>query len=453
MNKRPLTFAEIIHLNFGFLGIQFGWGLQMANMSGIYKFLGAETANLPILWLAAPVTGILIQPILGQLSDLTWVKNLGRRRPYILGGAVAATLALILMPNSASIWMAAILLWVLDGSVNAAMQPYRALVADVVPKSQYTKAYAIQTFLVGIGSSLATALPWAFLNIFHLTETTAAGEVPLAIKLSFYIGAAIFLLSNVWTTLKSKEYPPEDLDAWRAAKKARHMGAYQFCKNIVVDFVHMPKIMREIAWVQFFSWGGWFCLNTYFGLGVAQRLYNLPVDANAATNSVYSQTLEKGIALGGLLFSMYTIVSFIYALFLPAIANKISRKGAHILSMLLGAAGLVAANFTSDFVGLLFCMIGIGCAWASIITMPYAMLAGSLPKDKMGLYMGLFNITITVPQIIASATLGFAVAYFFHNHAMSVIALGGVLYAIAALFTCFVHEEEQAGEAGQKIDA
>lgn len=441
VSRPPFSALKIVNLNFGFLGIQFGWGLQMANMSGIYKFLGAQTANVPLLWLAAPVTGIIIQPILGKLSDFTWIKYLGKRKPYILGGALVATLALILMPQSTSLWMAAILLWVLDGAINASMQPYRALVTDVIPANQHTKAFAIQTFLVGIGATFATALPWLVINVFHITDNTIPGHIPTSIKLSFYVGAAIFLLANIWTVVSSKEYPPADLVQWKAKKKDNRVETIQFWKNLVVDFIFMPKVMRQVSYVQFFSWMGWFCLVTYFSLGVAQNVYNLPVDANTATNVIYSQLLEKGVALGGLLFSFYTLVSCFYALLLTRIAKKLSRKYTHALSLLIGAIGFISADYAHNVVELTICMIGLGVAWASIITLPYAILAGTLPANKIGQYMGLFNINIVVPQIITSVLLALTIATVFHNHAMSVVAFGGVMYAIAALFSCFIDDK------------
>lgn len=444
MNKKPLSFWQMINLNFGFLGIQFGWSLQMANMSGIYKFLGADISNMGYLWMAAPLTGMIIQPILGQLSDHTWNK-IGRRRPYILIGALFSTLALILMPNSISVFMAASLLLVLDGSLNIAMQPYRALVADVAPAYQHTKCFAIQTCLVGIGSTLASSLPWLFLHLFHLQETTNYG-IPLTLRLSFYIGAAVFLVANIWTVFFSKEYPPENMEKWLKAKQKRGCFLKMIFidgKDIFTDFLKMPKIMREMSFVQFFSWIGMFCVFLYFGLGVAQNIFGLPLGAQIENNTEYRQMLEQGVALGGLCFSIYTFISIIYAFSIPYIAKKITRKGTHILSLTLGAIGLIAANYIHNALALFTCMIGLGSAWASIVTVPYAILGGSLPQEKMGLYMGLINIMICVPQIIAALTLGTIVSIFFHNHAMSIIELGGISFLVAAIFTFFVHDKEK----------
>lgn len=448
MNKKALSFWQMFNLNFGFLGIQFGWGLQMANMSGIYKFLGADIGNMGYLWIAAPLSGMILQPILGQLSDRTWTK-IGRRRPYILIGALLSTLALILMPNSVSVFMAASLLLVLDGSLNIAMQPYRALVADVAPSYQHTKCFAIQTCLVGVGSTLASSLPWLFLHVFHLQETATSG-IPLTLKLSFYIGAAIFLATNIWTVFFSKEYPPENMEEWQKTKQKKdYLLKTMFVngKNIVIDFIKMPKTMREISFVQFFSWIGMFCVFLYFSLGVAQNIFGLPSGTGAEANPEYRKMLEQGVALGGLCFGIYTFVSIIYALLIPYISHKISRKGTHILSLTLGAIGLIAANYTHSSWALFVCMIGLGAAWASIVTVPYAILGGSLPKEKMGLYMGLINVMICVPEIIAALTLGIIVSVFFHNHAMSIIELGGISFIIAAMFTFFVHDKETNEES------
>lgn len=444
MNKQPLSIWQMFNLNVGFLGIQFGWGLQMANMSGIYKFLGADLSNMGYLWLAAPLSGMILQPILGQMSDRTWTK-IGRRRPYILFGALLSTLALILMPNSMTVFMAATLLLVLDGSLNIAMQPYRALIPDVAPSYQHTKCFAVQTCLVGIGSTLASCLPWLFLHVFHFQETATSG-IPLTLKLSFYVGASIFLITNIWTVFFSKEYPPENMEEWLRAKQQKDsIGKTLFtnAKSIVIDFVKMPRIMREISLVQFFSWIGMFCVFLYFSLGVAQNIFGLPAGAqHIESNPEYRHMLEHGVALGGLCFGIYTFVSVIYAFLIPYIAKKISRKITHAVSLIFGSIGLIAANYVHTSFGLYMCMIGLGAAWASIVTVPFAILGGSLPKEKMGLYMGLINIMVCVPEIIAALVLGIVVSVVFHNHAMSIIVFGGISFIIAAIFSCVVHDKE-----------
>ncbi len=442
MTKKPMTFWQMFNLNFGFLGIQFGWGLQMANMSGIYKFLGANAADIGYLWIAAPLTGLLIQPILGMMSDKTWTR-LGRRRPYILAGAIAASLALVLMPNSVDLWMAASLLWVLDGSVNIAMQPYRALVADVAPDNQHTKCYAIQSGLVGIGAFFSSALPWIFLHIFHLHSVTQPGEIPLTIRLSFYIGAGVFMLANIWTTMSSKEYPPEDMEKWHAKEQERTMvNMVASIPTIIVDLFKMPKVMLEISFVQFFSWLGLFCVFLYFGLAMAQHMFHLMPGVNVTHSAHLKSLLEHGIALGGLCFAIYNAFSIIYAFLIPYISKLITRKGTHILSLLLGAASLISCKYIHNQLYLFIAMAGLGAAWASVITIPFAMLAASLPEEKTGVYMGLFNMTVCIPEIIAALALGFIVHYVFHYKAIDVIELAGVFFILAAVLTIFVHDKK-----------
>ncbi len=440
MEKKPLSFWQMFNLNFGFLGIQFGWGLQMANMSGIYKFLGADASNIGYLWLAAPLSGLLIQPILGHFSDHTWTR-LGRRRPFILLGAILSTCALIFLPNSTSLFMAAVLLWVLDGSVNIAMQPYRALIADVAPANQQTKGFAIQTCMIGIGGTLASALPWLMLHFFHVHDIPTE-HIPLTLRLSFYIGAAFFILANLWTIFNSKEYPPEDMQLWQKKHQKPLIQKIIDLRLIFIDLLHMPKIMREISYVQFFTWLGLFCMFLYYGLAVAQNIFGLPPGATVIHNFRYQEMLEHGIAVGGLCFALYTLFSFVYAYLIPFLSRLMSRKYVHIFSLLLGAIGLMSSSYMHTPAHLYIAMIGIGAAWASVSTIPYAMLGNSLPKDKMGVYMGLFNMTICLPEIIAALSLGFIVHHFFHNHAMSIIFLAGVCFIIAAFLTLFINDKE-----------
>lgn len=447
MQKPQLSFRQMINLNLGFLGIQFGWALQWANMSGIYKFLGVDIAQMAYLWIAAPLSGMIIQPIIGQLSDQTWIK-LYRRRPYILGGAVLSSAALILMPNSISILMATFLLWMLDGSVNMAMQPYRALVADLAPENQLTKCFAIQSCLVGIGSTMASALPWIFLHVFGLQSVESSHAIPLTIRMSFYIGSAVLLLANLWTVATTKEYPLTEaqlnnFNTNTKPKTAFVMSVLNMFKSIYTGLFHMPKIMREVSLVQFFSWMGMFCVYLYFGLGVAQNIFGLPPTADVDTNANYHKMLENGIALGGLCFGIYTLVSVGYAFLIPYITKLITRKGTHMLLLTLGALGLLASNLANNAGELFLCMVAFGAAWASIITIPYAILGRCLPKEKMGLFMGLLNITICIPQIIASLSLGSIVKFVFHYRAMPVIQLAGIFFLCAAFVTLFVHDQEK----------
>lgn len=438
IQKSQLSFRQMFNLNFGFLGIQFGWLLQMANMSGIYKFLGADVSQMGYLWLAAPLSGMIIQPLIGQLSDRTWFK-LSRRKPYILGGAVLSSIALILIPNSSSLLMAASLLWLLDGSINIAMQPYRALVADVSPENQMTTCFAMQSCLIGIGATVAAAFPWILENIFHLQSNSANNVIPITIRLPFYIGAAVFLLANLWTSLTTKEYPPQ---ATSSEKQTNNVHTKSNIKSIIYGFIKMPKIMREVSCVQFFSWLGMFCIFSFFSSALAQSIYGLPPNADVTSNPIYHKMLEKGDILCGLASAAYTFISIIYAFLIPYISKALTRKGTHILSLTLGAIGLFATHYTTTSSQLLICMIGLGAAWASIVTIPYAILGRRLPSENMGLYMGLLNITICVPQIIAALTLGVVVKHVFANYAMPVIQLAGAFFVIAAILTLLIHDKE-----------
>lgn len=443
MVKKPLSFKQMFNLNFGFLGIQFGWGLQMANMSAIYKFLGADAGHIGYLWLAAPLSGLIIQPILGHLSDNTWTR-IGRRRPYILAGAILSTFALLLMPNSNSLFMAACLLWVLDGSVNIAMQPYRALVADVAPCSQQTKCFAIQTVLIGIGGTLASALPWIFLHVFHVSDAANGANIPLTIRLSFYLGASVFILANLWTTFSSKEYPPKNLEEWHKNKQEKSiLDKIKGLSHIFSDLAKMPTVMRQISFVQFFTWLGLFCMFLYYSLAVSQTIFGLPAGAMVKGNPHYQLLMEHGVAVGGMCFALYTLYSFIFAYFIPFFSRLITRKYTLLIALLLGGFGLISTGFIHTPIYLYtISMLGIGIAWACISTIPYAMLGSSLPEDKMGVYMGLFNMTICIPEIIAALVLGGIVSGIFHDNAIAIITLGGIFFVIGAFLTIFVKDEE-----------
>jgi len=365
---------------------------------------------------------------------------LGRRRIYILIGAIVSSAALFLMPNSSSLFMAATLLWILDASINISMQPYRSLVADVAPETQHTKCYAIQTVLVGIGATLASALPWIFKHVFAVSAVTLPNEIPLTIRLSFYIGATMFLLANLWTVFASREYPPTNLERIFSFKKKEHSFAADF-KTIFEECFKMPRVMRRVSAVQFFTWMGLFCFFLFSALGIAQNVFGLPIDADTA-NPTYQSMLENGAILGGLGCAIYNFVSFIYAYFLPKFAKLVTRKVAHIIALALGGLSLLGLNFAHSQYHVFISMLGLGIAWASIVTIPYAILAGHMDQEKMGLYMGLFNLMICIPEIIAALTLGFIVKHIFHNYDMGVVALGGGFMLIAAVLTLLVHDKK-----------
>jgi len=424
MTKPRLSFWQIWNMSFGFLGIQFGWGLQMANMSAIYEYLGARADQIPILWLAAPLTGLIVQPIIGHLSDRTW-NRLGRRRPYFLIGALLASTALILMPNCSALWMAAGLLWIMDASINISMEPFRAFVADLLPEEQRTRGFAMQSLFIGLGAVVASVLPFVMTNLFHVQSALGAGHaIPRSTRLSFYIGAGAFFGAVIWTILTTREYPPADLEAFRQSK-AVHAGFFANAGEIFRSIAGMPATMRELAWVQFFTWLGLFCMWLYFPVAVAHNVFG----AADETSPLYS----AGVEWAGVCFAVYSGVCAVFSLVLPALARALSRKASHSLCLLCGAAGLVSVMLIHNKYLLLVSMTGVGIAWASILAMPYAILAGSLPAEKMGVYMGIFNFFITLPEITASLFFGWIMLHLLHNNRLAAVVAGGMFMALAAL--------------------
>ena len=428
-------------MNFGFLGIQFGWGLQLANMSAIYTKLGADPDKIPILWLAGPVTGLLVQPIIGAMSDRTWGK-LGRRRPYFLVGAILASIALCLMPDSPAIWFAASLLWILDASINVSMEPFRAFVADKLPPSQCTKGFIMQSFLIGIGATLANALPYLFRS--RGVSGVAANGVPLTVLYSFRIGAAMFLACVLWTVFTTDEYPPEDMEAFEK-KRAENPGFAGLFKEVFAEIPdaikNMPKTMKQLAWVQVFTWLGLFCMFIYFNLAVAYHVFG-------ATDSK-SEIFDRGVEWAGLCFAVYNVVCFMVAFVLPRLAQAIGRKTIHSVALTAGGLSLLSVYLIHEPNILLLPMIGVGLAWASILAVPYAILSNAVPSQRTGIYMGVFNFFIVIPEIIASLTFEPIVKNLFHNNPLYVVMMGGVSMLIAAFLVTLVDDSAAAPcEAG-----
>jgi maltose/moltooligosaccharide transporter len=427
MQKPQLSFWQIWNMSFGFLGIQFGWGLQMANMSAIYSYLGANADSLAILWLAAPITGVIIQPLVGQSSDRMWT-SLGRRRPFILGGAILASLALLLMPNCSAVWMAAGLLWVLDGTINASMQPFRALVADNLPENQNAQGFAIQSLFIGLGGTIASALPWMMTNWFGIAPDTGGnGHIPQSVKLSFYIGAAAFMGAVLWTVFSTKEYPPTDaeLREIRARKFDWTLGLGDIFKLVF----HLPRRMWELGLVQFFTWIGMFSMWVYFSPAVAKHIFH----AVSGTPE-----MEASGAWAGFCFAAYNAVCFVFSFVLLWGTRYTGPKLMHFLCLTIGGLGLASVALASNKYHLLFAMTAVGIAWSSILSMPYAMLAPALPRDKVGVLMGMFNLFIVLPQIVASSLLGFALKYFLHEEPVNALILGGASMVLAAGLTLLV---------------
>jgi len=501
MHKPSLSFWRIWNMCFGFFGIQIGFGLQNANVSRIFQTLGAEVDALPILWIAAPLTGLLVQPVIGYASDRTWGR-LGRRRPYFLYGALATTAALLVMPNSPALWVAAGMLWIMDASINVTMEPFRAFVGDMLPHRQRTTGFAMQSFFIGLGAVLASALPWIMTNWFSVANVAEAGGVPPSLKSAFYIGAGLVLVSVMWTVFSTKEYSPEELKRHEESDEARRLktkavagigigkapsaagflftgavwlsgglaltaviamlslqkefyvlsvcgaafGLIQIVagvlkrrgetsnpfSEIVDDLFLMPKTMKQLAWVQFFTWFALFSMWIFATPGVARYHYG--------TDDPTSVIYNNGADWVGMLFAVYNGFAALVAIVIPIISAKTSRKTVHSISLLCGAAGLVSFLIIRDPSLLWISMIGVGIAWASILSVPYAILSGALPSAKMGVYMGIFNFFIVIPQFVAATVLGLLVRSIFHGEPIYALALGGASMTLAAIFTLFVED-------------
>ncbi len=497
MAKKPhLSFWQIWNMSFGFLGIQFGFALQNANVSRIFETLGANVEDIPILWIAAPVTGLIIQPIIGHMSDNTWGK-LGRRRPYFLIGAILASLALFVMPNSPALWIAAGMLWIMDASINVSMEPFRAFVGDMLPSEQRTRGFAMQSFFIGTGAVVASALPYIMTNWFGIANTAPEGVVPPSVKFSFYIGGAIFFLAVLWTVVRTKEYSPEELKEFveeNAEKSALErqadelLPAYRFLRGSIVwiilgavftwlvyyfkleaelyilgvgllvygivqiitgllvknkndrngfvvvinDLFKMPKTMKQLAVVQFFSWFALFAMWIYTTAAVTSHVYG--------TEDTTSELFNQGANWVGVMFAVYNGFAALVAFLLPVLAKYTNRKITHLIALVLGGIGLISIFFIHNPNLLIFSMVGVGIAWASILAMPYAILTGSLPRHKMGTYMGIFNFFIVIPQILAASLLGFFVKSIAGGEAIYALVLGGVSMIIAGLLTLMVDD-------------
>ncbi|MFO7617287.1 MAG: MFS transporter [Bacteroidales bacterium] len=495
MARQPkLSFWQIWNMSFGFLGIQMGFALQNSNVSRIFETLGARIDNIPILWIAAPVTGLIVQPIIGYYSDKTWTR-LGRRRPFFLAGAILASIALVLMPNSPALWIAAGMLWIMDASINVSMEPFRAFVGDNLPSEQRTTGFAMQSFFIGAGAVVASLLPYVLTNWFGVPNTAAEGVIPPSVRWAFYIGAAVFISAVVWTVIRSKEYSPEELKSFEdnriqetgqggATTKASPAG---FLRNglawslagviltaliyllrlekelyvlggglllfgllqlltsallrkgvsnglteILTDLKNMPKTMGQLAVVQFFTWLALFSMWIYTTAAVTSHVYG--------TSDTTSRLYNDGADWVGVLFGVYSGFAALFAFLLPVIARRTSRKITHALSLTAGGIGLCSIFLIRDPYLLLLPFAGIGLAWASILSMPYAILTGSLPASKMGVYMGIFNFFIVIPQILAATILGFLTRHLFGGHAIWALVFGGVSMMIAAVSVLFVDD-------------
>ncbi|TRX58064.1 MFS transporter [Thalassomonas sp. M1454] len=489
MKQKPqLSFWQIWNMCFGFIGIQFGFALQNANVSRIFQTLGAEIDDIPILWIAAPLTGLIVQPIVGYFSDKTW-NSFGRRRPFFFAGAILTTLALFVMPNSPTLWIAAGALWILDASINITMEPFRAFVGDNLPHEQRTSGFAMQSFFIGIGAIVASAMPYMLANWFGISNVAPAGEIADSVKYSFYFGGVVLFASVMWTVYRSKEYSPEQLAEFEAAEELHSQGeaqavtrtkinfkikaisyltlgvfttvaihqlaldkqlyilslgaiafaVIQFAADymqaanktsngfyeVIDDLYHMPETMRKLAITQFFSWFGLFAMWIYTTSAVTSYHFGSTDTSSAAYNA--------GADWVGVLFAAYNGFAALAAFLIPVLASRYSRQIAHFICLSCGAAGLISMVFIENPDFLLFSMVGVGIAWASILSVPYSLLSSSLPAKKMGVYMGIFNFFIVIPQLLAASALGLLVRELFAGQSLYALVLGGVLMFIAGL--------------------
>lgn len=483
-------------MSFGFLGIQMGFALQNANVSRIFETLGAKIENIPILWIAAPLTGLIVQPIIGHYSDKTWTR-LGRRRPFFLAGAILASIALVLLPNSPALWVAAGMLWILDASINISMEPFRAFVGDNLSSEQRTRGFAMQSLFIGVGAVIASSLPYILTNWFGIANTAPEGIIPPSVRLAFYIGAVVFIATVLWTVIRSKEYSPEELARFGKMKEttsgstveAMLVPAGRFYRNgliwlffgllivglifkyelekelyilgfglaafgllqliagwftkrdttnglteILTDLNQMPKTMAQLAIVQFFTWIGLFSMWIYTTSAVTSTIYG--------TSDTTSKLYNDGADWVNVLFAVYSGFAAVFAFLLPILAKYTSRKITHSIALIAGGIGLCIIFLVKDPHTLIIPFIGIGIAWASILSMPYAILTGSLPQNKMGVYMGIFNFFIVIPQILAATLLGFLTKNLFGGHAVYALVFGGVSMMIAAVTVIFVSDKD-----------
>lgn len=438
-SKPLLSFLDIWNMSFGFLGIQAGFALQNGNASGILQRYGADVHELSFFWLVAPIIGMIVQPIIGHYSDRTW-NRLGRRKPYFLAGAIAACFGLMLMPNAGvltaalpAVLMGAGMLMIMDASFNVAMEPFRALVADKLPAEQRTVGFSVQTALIGIGAVIGSWLPWFLAKVADVNDVAPKGFVPENIKWSFYIVALVFLGAILWTVMTTKEYPPEEQARYSGEKVETEKGGLGM---IFKDIAKMPKTMRQLGLTQLFTWFALFSMWVYTTPAISHHVFGAAIDDTS------SQLYSDAQNWTGVIFGVYNGVSALVALTLPFIAGRIGRKRTHSIALVCGGLGLISMYFATSPSFLIFSMVGVGIAWASILAMPYAMLAGALPAHKMGVYMGIFNFFITIPQIISGILNGPIVKYLYGNHAIYVLVTAGVMLLLAAVSVTFVEDKD-----------
>ncbi|MGQ1784384.1 SLC45 family MFS transporter [Saccharicrinis sp. GN24d3] len=449
MKKMPrLSFWQIWNLSFGFLGVQFGFALQNANASRILTSLGADPHNLSFFWLVAPIMGLVVQPVVGAASDKTWTR-IGRRTPYILFGAIISMVAMFFMPNAPLVFKAGtaaalafgvIMLALMDGSFNVTFQPFRALVADMTPEEQRNVGYSVQSFLINFGAVIGSALPF-ILTAVGVSNEGETGEVAPSVIWSFYIGGTLLLISVLVTVLKTKEYPPEEYEAYKNITEEDKQKKESFWELLKTA----PKVMRQLSIVQLFSWFPFFLLWVYSTTAISQHYFGVPLDFNATenTDTILRKAFDEAGNWVGICFAMYSLVAAIYSILLPKLIALTSRKTIYSFSLLLGGLSFISIFFFTNQYYILISMVGIGMAWAAILSMPYAILSGVLPPKRIGVYMGLFNLTVVIPQILSGVIGGPILRSFFGNQGIYILILAGIIMVLGAFSVAFVKQDKE----------
>lgn len=433
MRKEKLSFWQIWNMSFGFLGVQYAFGLQQANMSPIYRYLGAEEDKIPLLWLAGPITGLLIQPVIGAMSDATWHPRWGRRRPYFAIGAVLASVALILMPHSSSLWMAAGLLWILDSGANIAMEPFRAFIADKLPEEQRSTGFSMQSFFVGLGQTLANLMPFLLpiLGITMVVGSATDNGIPNFVKLSFYTGAVAILVSIAITIFTTKENPPSprELESIKANRTVRSN-----IMEIILAFKEMPAAMKRLWWVKFFTWIGLPLMWQYLSLSIARHGFNAPNPTDLG--------FDEGVKWGSMGLAIFNIACFAVSFLLPISCDRIGRKQTHALFLAIGGLGFITMLGSNNVYFTMGCMALVGCSWASIMAMPYVLLSTAVPPQRMGVYMGIFNMFIVIPQIISMVIVPVIYHPILGGDPRHALVLAGICL-LAAAAACLRYKEDE----------
>ncbi len=438
--KPRLSFWQIWNMSFGFLGIQYGFGLQQANMSPIFRYLGADEANLPILWLAGPITGLLVQPLIGAISDGTWTR-FGRRRPFFVIGAIIGSVAVLAMPYSPVLWVAAGLMWILDAAMNTAMEPYRALIGDNLPKDQRTLGFSVQSFMIGAGQVLANVMP-SVLAFVGIATVAASNTVPDFVKYSFVIGVAAMLITVIWTASTTDEYPPENLEEFRK-EQAEKGGVWGGFREIFTAVKEMPKPMRQLWWVKFFTWYGLPLMWQYLSLSIARHCYNAP--------TAESSGFAEGTAMGGIGLMVMNITTVALSFFFPLIVRITGTRMTHAICLAIGGIGFISMLFTTSVYVVFGGMVLVGIAWASIITMPFVMTTAVVPAARIGVYMGLLNAFICIPQIINNLTIGLIYKPILGDDPRNALVLAGICLVLAAGCNFLISKEVETTTDSEDI--